>query len=106
MSHLLEWWADLEVNPDLEFQGHMDFRDLTAEEEYAFGQRLAQQCFAGRAGLPLYVEPPRYRYAADAAVMPAGDDHDFVSDAALPDGRHELKTLRGLGPLLAGSRGP
>ena len=45
------------LNPDLEFQGHMDFRDLTAEEEYAFGQRLAQQCFAGRAGLPLYVEP-------------------------------------------------
>ncbi|MGA2257802.1 MAG: hypothetical protein ABSG53_24330 [Thermoguttaceae bacterium] len=99
-------FAALEVNPDLEFQGYMDFRDLTAAEEYAFGQRLAQQCFAGREGLPLYVEFPRYRYAADAAVTPAGDDRDFVSDAVLLNGRHELKTLRGLGPQLPGSREP
>ncbi len=50
LGHLLEWWADLEVNPDLEFQSHMDFRDLSSQEEFAFGQRLAQECFAGAHG--------------------------------------------------------
>jgi hypothetical protein len=62
LSHLFEWWSDLEVNPDPEFESHMDFRDLTAQQEFAFGRRLAEQCFVGDrrclSPRPLTVTPP------------------------------------------------
>jgi hypothetical protein len=100
LAEQLEWWADLEVNPDLEFQSHMGVRDLTAQQEFDFGRRLARKYFAGQGGLPLFVAPPRFRWAADAAVQPAIEDQDYDRTVTLPNGRHPLKTLRGMGPLV------
>jgi hypothetical protein len=102
-----EWWADMEVNPDREFESHIEVRGLSGEEEARFGSRRARELFtaAGRVGLPAFVEPPRFREAAAAAIPPAagvpgtGDADIFTAENG-PDGGRVLRTLRGLGPLL------
>ena len=95
-----EWWADLEVNPDAEFESHIEFRDLSGEQEFEFGARRANELFDSDMGLPAFVQLPHFRNPAAAAIAPMKPTEDmYTSDAT---GRQEriLKTMRGLGPLL------
>lgn len=96
-----EWWVDLEANPDEEFQSHMGVRDLSNQQEFDFGRRRAEECFAGRAGLPTYAVPPpeQLRMPAAGAILPSFDAAEMFRESA--DGKQELRTLRGMGPLLA-----
>lgn len=91
VAFLAEWWADMEVNPDREFVSHMENRDTTGAEEFAFGLRRAREVFDRDACLPAFVNRPRFDRAATNAILPAGAPHRL--DEPLP-------TLRGLGPLL------
>ena len=98
-----EWWADMEVNPDREFESYIEVRGLSGEEEAVFGRRRAADFFTatGRVGLPAFVQPPRFREPAAAAIMPAPDvpgasDAEMFTDRVGPDGRRVLRTLRGL----------
>lgn len=98
-----EWWADLEMNPDREFESHIEVRSLPGKEEARFGRRRAREFFTatGRVGLPAFVQPPRFREPAAAAIMPAADvpgatDADLFTDTIGPDGGRVLRTLRGL----------
>lgn len=105
-----EWWADLEINPDREFESHIEVRTLSGAEEARFGARRARELFeaAGNgagAGLPAFVQPPRFREPAAAAIPPAADvrgasDAEMFTAEIGPDGGRVLRTLRGLGPLL------
>jgi hypothetical protein len=88
-----EWWCDMEINPDREFESYIENRTLSGPEEYGFGLRRARQIFAEGGGLPMFVKPPVFRLPAKAAILPAGSDRTTI--LATP-----LKTLRGLGPLL------
>lgn len=95
-----EWWSDLEMNPDAEFRGHMDFRDLTASREFQFGVRRARECLDQDQGFPEFVVRPRYARAAAQALWPAGSRATWVEEGeGVPEGR-ALRTLRGLGPLV------
>jgi hypothetical protein len=105
-----EWWADLEINPDREFESHIEVRGLSGSEEARFGERRARELFAGTAadgatGLPAFVKPPRYREPAAAAIPPAAGVRaatkaEMFTTETGPDGGKMLRTLRGLGPLL------
>ena len=107
-----EWWADLEAFPDVEFESHMDFRDLSAQQEFEFGRRRAAECFAGTAGLPQFVSRPKFDYPAAAAIMPAFNAEDVFerpAQSTVPPKsgksgdaptRQPLKSNRGLGPLV------
>lgn len=107
-----EWWADLEAFPDVEFESHMDFRDLSAQQEFEFGRRRAAECFAGTAGLPKFVSRPKFDYPAAAAIMPvfnAEDVFELPAQSTVPPKsgksgdaptRQPLKSNRGLGPLV------
>jgi hypothetical protein len=94
-----EWWADLEVNPDAEFESHIEFRDLNGEEEFQFGLRRAKELFARDLGLPSFVQIPHYHYPAAAAIAPAQTTEDMYSGTD-EQGRLILKTMRGIGPLM------
>jgi len=109
-----EWWADLEINPDREFASHIEVRTLSGEQEAAFGARRARELFGAgsgarppvsESGLPAFVQPPRHREAAAAAIRPAASvrgasDAEMFTAETGPDGGRVLRTLRGLGPLL------
>ena len=101
VAFLAEWWADLEVNPDREFVSHMENRDTTGAEEFAFGLRRAREVFDRDEGLPAFVHRPRFDRPAPAAILPVEPSDDMFApggeDAA---GGRPLQTLRGLGPLL------
>ena len=74
-------------------------KDLPAEQEFEFGRRIAADCLDRDEGLPLFVLRPRYCYPADNALLPE-DTEDVFTGRTLNNGRRELKTLRGMGPLL------
>jgi hypothetical protein len=93
-----EWWADMEINPDEEFQSHMVFRDLSAQQEFDFGRKRARECFDLDRGLPRFVLPPARAEPHAGAIWPTTDAEAARADSLEPSGR--LKTLRGLGPLL------
>ena len=95
-----EWWADLEVNPDPEFESHIEFRDLTGEQEFQFGARRARELFERNSGLPVFAKRPHFHYPAAAAIAPARPPADMYLDEVGPDGQRELKTMRGLAPLI------
>jgi hypothetical protein len=95
-----EWWADLEVNPDPEFESHIEFRDLTGEQEFQFGARRARELFERNSGLPVFAKRPRFHYPAAAAIAPAKPPADMYLDEVGPDGQRVLKTMRGLAPLI------
>jgi len=113
-----EWWADMEINPDREFESHIEVRTLTGKEEARFGARRAREFFEaardgsaadGGVGLPAFVQPPRFREAAAAAIPPAASvrgasDAEMFTAEIGPDGGRVLRTLRGLGPLLEPAR--
>jgi hypothetical protein len=90
-----EWWCDMEINPDAEFESHIEYRGLSGEEEFGFGQRRARELFDAGGGRPAFVKRPRFHTAAAAAIEPATPRPDTY-DAAGPDGERPLKTLRGL----------
>lgn len=100
-----EWWADMEINPDAEFESHIEFRGLSGVEEYGFGRRRARELFDAGGGLPAFVKRPRFTKAAAAAIEPAAARPDTYDDAADPDGATPLRTLRGLGPLFRSASG-
>jgi hypothetical protein len=94
-----EWWADLEVNPDAEFESHIEFRDLTGQQEYEFGRRRAKELFSLDWGLPAFVKTPNFNYPASQAIAPRFETPDiYLSDSETKD-KKTLKTMRGLGPL-------
>jgi len=103
-----EWWADMEINPDREFESYIEVRSLSGEEEARFGARRAREFFdaaAGGVGLPVFVQPPRFREAAAAAILPTAgvrgaSDAEMFTDEIGPDGGRVLRTLRGLAPLM------
>jgi hypothetical protein len=104
IAYRSEWWADLEVNPDAEFESHIEFRDLSGQQEFEFGARRAREIFERGGGLPVFVKPPHYRTAAAAAIAPRRPTADmFVEEGAGSGqaGQRVLKTLRGIAPLLA-----
>lgn len=94
-----EWWADMEINPDEEFQSHIEVRDLTNRQEFEFGLRRARAIFDQGGGLPTFTKPPRFRSPAPAAIMPATPRDDMFTEDT--DGEPILATMRGLGPLLS-----
>lgn len=96
-----EWWADMEINPDEEFQSHIEVRDLTNRQEVEFGQRRARELFDHGGGLPTFVKPPQYRFPAEAAILPASPREDMFTGEVTAAGRPILATMRGLGPLLS-----
>ena len=94
-----EWWCDMEINPDAEFESHIEFRGLSGAEEFEFGWRRARELFDEGGGRPAFVKRPRFHTAAAAAIEPATPRPETY-DGAGPDGGRPLKTLRGLDPLL------
>ncbi len=101
VAFLAEWWADMEVNPDREFVSHMENRDTTGAEEFAYGLRRAREVFDRDECLPPFVTRPRFDRPAATAIMPAEPSDDMVEDGADAPRDRPLRTLRGLGPLLA-----
>jgi hypothetical protein len=99
-----EWWADLEVNPDAEFESHIEFRDLTGEQEFQFGARRAKELFDKDSGLPAFVKRPHFHTPAAAAIPPlkVQDDMFTSSDTDTP---RTLKTMRGIAPITMGASG-
>ncbi len=95
-----EWWADLALNPDAEFRSHMDFRDLTAIEEFRFGARRARAGLDSDSSAPEFVRRPRYRAAAHGAWWPEGPREDWVQPGDGAAEQRPLRTLRGLGSLI------
>jgi hypothetical protein len=95
-----EWWADLEINPDAEFESHIEVRDLSGQQEYEFGLRRAREIFDRGGGLPKFVKQPRFSYPAPAAIPPATPREATFTGAVGPHGEPTLATMRGLGPLM------
>lgn len=93
-----EWWTDMEINPDEEFQSHMVFRDLTPQEEFAFGRKRTRECFERDLGLPRFVLPPARAEPCARAVWPRTEGEIARAESLDAEGR--LRTLRGLGGLL------
>lgn len=103
-----EWWIDLETFPAPEMESHMDFRDLTAHQEYEFGLQRVRECFAKKElGLPMFVARPKFDYAAANAIMPSFKVDDMYEGAvqSSPGSKagepRKLKSNRGLDALLS-----
>ena len=101
LANQSEWWADMVIKPDKEFECHMAFRDLTGAAESDFGIRRTQECFAKDQGLPLFVRPPHFNYPAAAAIAPENERPDMYTDKRTPNGQPIIKTMRGLSPLVS-----
>lgn len=102
-----EFWADLETFPAAEFASHMDFRDLTAQQEYDFGVQRTRECFANKdLGLPMFVSRPKFDYPAANAILPSFPADDIFEGAGQKSAgaktveARKLKTNRGLDALL------
>ncbi|MFN9641399.1 MAG: hypothetical protein ACK56W_15525 [Pirellula sp.] len=98
IAFLSEWWADLEVNPDAEFESHIEFRDLSGEEEFQFGVRRAKELFDRDSGLPAFVMVPHFHTPTTAAIAPLKLQEDMFTDGDANAPRM-LKTLRGIAPI-------
>lgn len=96
VAYLSEYWSDLEVNPDYEFESHIEVRDLSGVEEFEFGRRRAQQLFDLNLGVPAFVTTPKYYYPAEKAIYPNKDVPDMFADPESTQTPRKLKTMRGL----------
>jgi hypothetical protein len=96
VAFLSEYWSDLEVNPDYEFESHIEVRDLSGAEEFEFGRRRAQQLFDLNLGVPAFVATPKYYYPAERAIYPHKNVPDMFADPESTPGPRKLKTMRGL----------
>ncbi|MFO0904976.1 MAG: hypothetical protein U0939_18365 [Pirellulales bacterium] len=99
-----EWWVELALNPDAEFRSHMDFRDLTAIEEFYFGARRARAGLDSDSGVPDFVRPPRQLAAVHGAWWPEGPREVWVQSGVGAAEERPLRTLRGLGALIEDRR--
>lgn len=95
IAFLSEYWSDLEVNPDYEFESHIEVRDLTGTQEFDFGRERAKQLFDRNKGIPSFVLIPKYNYAAERAIMPRRHVPD-IFDEHSKQPKQLLKTMRGL----------
>ena len=105
IAFLSEWWADLEVNPDAEFESHIEFRDLSGEEEFQFGVRRAKELFDLDSGLPAFAMPPHFRTPAAAAIAPFKQQENMFNDSDVNASR-TLKTMRGIARITKHASGP
>ena len=94
------WWTDLEIAITPETQDKIANRSLSQREEFARGYERAGQILAADHGLPKYILEPKYRYAAEAAILPPDANLDEIQESGSPSEHPQLKTMRGLGPLL------
>lgn len=95
IAFLSEYWSDLEVNPDYEFESHIEVRDLTGTQEFEFGRNRAQKLFDRNQGNPAFVLIPKYNYLAERAIMPRKHVSDMFHDSSTQP-KKQLKTMRGL----------
>ena len=96
LAFLSEYWSDLEINPDYEFESHIEVRDLTGQQEYEFGCKRAAELFADNIGVPAFVNRPKYNYPAKRAIYPNREVLDMFIDPN-ENGMHPvLRTMRGM----------
>jgi predicted acylesterase/phospholipase RssA len=96
VAFLTEYWSDLEVNPDYEFESHIEVRDLTGIQEFEFGRKRARELFEVNRGLPIFVTPPKYQQPAEKAIMPHRSVPDMFIEGSNVNGKPSLKTMRGM----------
>jgi hypothetical protein len=96
IAFLTEYWSDLEVNPDYEFESHIEVRDLTGIQEFEFGRKRARELFEVNKGLPIFVTPPKYQHPAEKAIMPRRSVPDMFNEERNANGKPSLKTMRGM----------
>jgi hypothetical protein len=96
VAFLSEYWSDLEVNPDYEFESHIEVRDLTGEQEFEFGRKRAKELFEANLGVPAFVAKPKYFYPAERAIYPSKVVPDMFVDPSNDSLRRALKTMRGM----------
>lgn len=96
IAFLSEYWSDLEVNPDYEFESHIEVRDLTGPEEYEFGRKRAAELFSNNIGVPAFVNRPKYNFPAKQAIFPNRDVPDMFIDAHENGTPAVLRTMRGM----------
>lgn len=95
IAFLSEYWSDLEVNPDYEFESHIEVRDLTGSEEFEFGRRRAKELLDKNQGFPAFVNRPKYDYPAEKAIMPQREVHDMFLPPIEAASPNKLRTMRG-----------
>jgi hypothetical protein len=96
LAFLSEYWSDLEINPDYEFESHIEVRDLTGQQEYEFGCKRAAELFADNIGVPAFVNRPKYNYPAKRAIYPNREVLEMFIDPN-ENGTHPvLRTMRGM----------
>jgi hypothetical protein len=86
----------MEVNPDYEFESHIEVRDLTGEQEFEFGRKRAKELFEANLGVPAFVARPKYFYPADRAIYPSREVNDMFADPSNERSKGVLKTMRGM----------
>lgn len=96
IAFLSEYWSDLEVNPDYEFESHIEVRDLTGQQEYEFGRKRAAELFANNIGAPAFVNSPKYNYPAKQAIYPKREVLDMFIDPNEDGTPRILRTMRGM----------
>lgn len=96
VAFLSEYWSDMEVNPDYEFESHIEVRDLTGEQEFEFGRKRAKELFEANLGVPAFVARPKYFYPADRAIYPSREVNDMFADPSNERSKGVLKTMRGM----------
>lgn len=92
-----EYWSDLEVNPDYEFESHIEIRDLTGIEEYEFGRKRARELFEDNLGVPAFVIQPKLNYPTEKAIYPHFNVSDMFESTNLESSQSQtLRTMRGM----------
>ena len=96
IAFLSEYWSDLEVNPDYEFESHIEVRDLSGTQEYEFGRRRAADLLTRNQGVPAFVLEPKYNYPATNAIMPRREVSDMFWESTDSGSTKVLRTMRGM----------
>ena len=96
LAFLSEYWSDLEINPDYEFESHIEVRDLSGSEEFEFGRKRAQYVFEKNLGVPAFVSTPKFYYPAAAAIYPSRPVPDMFVEPSETLDKKRLRTLRGM----------
>lgn len=96
VAFLSEYWSDLEVNPDYEFESHIEVRDLSGEQEFEFGRKRANDLFTRNLGVPAFVTIPKYFYPAERAIYPKHPVSDMFVEPNDSQSVRRLKTMRGM----------
>ena len=96
VAFLSEYWSDVEVNPDYEFESHIEVRDLSGSEEFEFGRKRAQYVFEKNLGVPAFVSTPKFYYPAAAAIYPSRPVPDMFVEPSETLDKKRLRTLRGM----------